>query len=328
MNAPASHPTIADIEAAAGRLRGQAVPTPLLESEALNRAIGGRLLVKAEVLQVTGSFKFRGAYNAIGLLDASARARGVVAFSSGNHAQGVAAAARRHGTTAVIVMPADAPDVKREGTLAWGARIVAYDRIKDDREGIARRIAADEGRVLIAPYDDPAIVAGQGTVGLELAAQAAAAGARLDAVLVPCGGGGLIAGCAIALGAKSPGTAVWAVEPEGFDDTARSLAEGTRQGVRPGAASIADALMAPMPGSLTFAINRTLLAGGLAVPDRAMLEAMATGFRHLKIVIEPGGAVALAAVLGATFDARGKTIAVVASGGNVDPATFARALNL
>ncbi|MGH6720306.1 MAG: threonine ammonia-lyase, partial [Alphaproteobacteria bacterium] len=271
-------------------------------------------------------FKFRGAYNAIGLLDGRARANGVVAFSSGNHAQGVAAAALRHGTSAVIVMPADAPAVKREGTLSWGARIVAYDRTADDREAIARRIADDEGRAMIAPYDDAAIIAGQGTVGLELAAQAAQAGARLDAVLVPCGGGGLVAGCAIALRATSPGTAVYAVEPEGFDDTARSLAAGNRQGVRPGAASIADALLAPMPGALTFRINRALLAGGLAVADRAMLAAMAAAFRHLKIVIEPGGAVALAAVLSGAFDARGKTVAVVASGGNVDPATFVRAL--
>ncbi|MEX2650065.1 MAG: threonine/serine dehydratase [Alphaproteobacteria bacterium] len=327
MNVPSpALPTFADVEAAARRLTGKAIVTPLLESAALDRLVGGRVLVKAEVLQVTGSFKFRGAYNAIATLDPAARARGVVAFSSGNHAQGVAAAAHTLGTSSVIVMPADAPAVKREGTESWGARIVPYDRTTDDREAIARRIAAEEGRALIAPFDDAGVIAGQGTVGLEIARQAAALGVRPDALLVPCGGGGLVAGCSLAFKARLPATAIYACEPEGFDDTALSLATGERQGNRPGASSIADALLAPMPGAITFAINRRNLAGGLVVTDGEAMAAMAAAFRHLKIVVEPGGAVALAAVLAGRFDARGKTVAVVASGGNVDPATYARAI--
>jgi len=327
MNVPSpALPTFADVEDAQRRLEGKVVATPLLESAALNRQLGGRLLVKAEVLQVTGSFKFRGAYNAIATLDPAARARGVVAFSSGNHAQGVAAAAHALGTSSVIVMPADAPAVKREGTESWGARIVPFDRAKDDREAIARRIAAEEGRALIAPFDDAGVIAGQGTVGLEIARQSEALGARPDALLVPCGGGGLVAGCGLAIKANLPATAIYACEPEGFDDTARSLATGERQGNRPGAASIADALLAPMPGVITFAINRRYLAGGLVVTDAEAMAAMAAAFRHLKIVVEPGGAVALAAVLSGRFDARGKTVVVVASGGNVDPATYARAI--
>ncbi len=327
MNVPSpALPTFADVEAAARRLAGKAIMTPLLESAALDRLVGGRILVKAEVLQLTGSFKFRGAYNAIATLDPAARARGVVAFSSGNHAQGVAAAAHVLGTSSVIVMPADAPAVKREGTESWGARIVPYDRARDDREAIARRIAAEEGRALIAPFDDAGVIAGQGTVGLEIARQAEALGVRPDALLVPCGGGGLVAGCGLAIKATLPATAIYACEPEGFDDTARSLATGERQGNRPGAASIADALLAPMPGEITFAINRRYLAGGLVVTDGEAMAAMAAAFRHLKIVVEPGGAVALAAVLAGRFDARGKTVVVVASGGNVDPATYARAI--
>jgi threonine dehydratase len=321
-----SLPTFADVEDAAKRIAGLAVRTPLLESEALNRRLGGRLLLKAEVLQVTGSFKFRGAYNRVSRIPEADRARGVVAYSSGNHAQGVAAAAYYARCPATIVMPADAPAVKMKGTAFWGAKIVTYDRQKDDRIAIAARIAGETGATIVPPYDDPFIVAGQGTAGLELVEQAAEKRARLDAVLVPCGGGGLVGGIGLAVKANSPATAVYAVEPEGFDDTVRSLATGERQGNRPGAISLADALMAPAPGAITLPVNRRNLAGGFAVSDAAMLAAMATAFRFLKVVIEPGGAAALAAVLSGAFDAKGKVVVVVASGGNVDGPLFARAL--
>ncbi len=319
-------PTFADVEDAAERLRGKAVMTPLVESPLLNERLGGRVLVKAEALQRTGSFKFRGAYNRISRFSPAERERGVVAYSSGNHAQGVAAAARLVGAPAVIVMPADAPRIKIDGTRAWGAEVVLYDRAKESREEVARRIAEERGLALVPPYDHPLIIAGQGTAGLERAEQAAAVDAELDAVLSPCGGGGLIAGCALALSQQSPGAAVYAVEPEGFDDTTRSLATGERQEARPGAHSFCDALLAPTPGELTFAINRKLLAGGLVVSDDEVARAMRAAFLHFKLVLEPGGATALAALLAGKYDGRGKTVAVVASGGNVDPETFAAAL--
>ena len=320
-------PTFADVQAAAGRLRGRAVVTPLLESPLLNEELGVRVLVKAEALQRTGSFKFRGAYNHISRLAEAGRCRGVVAYSTGNHAQGVAAAARLAATPALIVMPADAPEVKLNNTRAWGAEVVFYDRDRDSREEIAGQIADERGLALVPPFDHPWTIAGQGSVGLELAEQAAALGAELDAVLVPCGGGGLISGCALALAERAPHAAIYAVEPTGFDDTACSLAAGARQHIRVGAQSFCDALLAPMPGELTFAINRKLLAGGLVVDDDEVARAMRLAFRHLKLVLEPGGAVALAAVAAEKLDCRGKTVAVVASGGNVDAETFAAALN-
>lgn len=319
-------PTFADVLDAARRLEGRAVLTPLLHSDALDRMVGGRLLVKAEPLQRTGSFKFRGAFNRISRLSPDERGRGIVAYSSGNHAQGVAAAASLLDVKATIVMPANAPTVKAQGTLSWGAEVVTYDPEKGSREEIAARLAADRGATTVAPFDDPDIIAGQGTTGLELADQAAALGARLDAVLVSCGGGGLIAGCALALKERTPMAGLYAVEPEGFDDTTRSLEAGTRVEARREARSFCDALLAPRPGELTFAINRRLLAGGLVVSDDEAAFAMAAAFRHLKLVLEPGGAVALAAALAGTFDCRGKTVAVIASGGNVDPDTFADAL--
>ncbi len=319
-------PGIAEIRAAAQRLRGEAVLTPLLESPVVNARLGGRLLVKAEPLQRTGSFKFRGAYNTLLQLDAAQRRAGVVAYSSGNHAQGVAAAAKRLAIPATIVMPGDAPAIKIANTRGYGAEIVLYDRYREDREGIARGIAAQRGAVIIPPYDHPQIIAGQGTIGLEIAAQAAAAGIRLDAVVVNCGGGGLIAGCALALAEESPGTPVYAAEPLGFDDTRRSLAAGERLGNEPGARSFCDALQAPMPGELTFAINRRLLAGGFAVGDDEVGHAMAVAFADYKLVVEPGGAVALASVLSGKLAIAGKAVAVVASGGNVDRETFATAL--
>lgn len=312
----------ADIAAAADRLRGVAVQTPLLTSEALDAMVGGRLLIKAEPLQRTGSFKFRGAFNAI----SSLRPPAVVAFSSGNHAQGVALAARLLGLHATIVMPADAPRSKLAGTRAFGAEVVTYDRAREDRAAIAAEIAQRTGAVLIPPYDHRLVIAGQGTVGLELAEEAARRGERLDAALVCCGGGGLIAGCATALADRVPGIETFAVEPEGFDDTARSLAAGERLGNRPGASSFCDALLAPTPGELTFAVNRQLLAGGLSVTDAEVAQAMRLAFRHLKLVVEPGGAVALAAALAGRLPTEGRTIGVVVSGGNVDADRFATVL--
>ena len=319
-------PGFAEIADAAERLAERAVRTPLLESSALSELAGGRILIKAEVLQHTGSFKFRGAYNRISRLDAAARSRGIVAYSSGNHAQAVAAVGALLGVPATVVMPSDAPRLKLDATRARGAEVVLYDRARELREEVAAQIAARSGATTIPPFDDPLIIAGQGTVGLEIAAQAAALGVRLDAVLVPCSGGGLISGTAIALRERSPDTEVWAVEPEGFDDTARSLASGRRETVIAGADSFCDALLVPTPGRITFAINSRLLAGGLTIGDRDVAQAMAAAFRHLKLVVEPGGAIALAAVLGGAYECRGKTVAVVCSGGNVDPDTFAAAI--
>jgi threonine dehydratase len=315
-------PTFADVEAAAARLRGVVRRTPLLESDALNELAGGRLLLKAECLQRTGAFKLRGAYNAISQLGG----RAVVAYSSGNHAQGVAAAARLLGVPATIVMPADAPAIKIESTRALGAEIRLYDRYREVREEIGAEIAARTAAALVPPYDDPQVIAGQGTAGLEIAEQAIELGARPDAALICCGGGGLTAGCALALTKRFPGIEIQTAEPEGFDDTARSLAAGEKLANAPGAASICDALLAPMPGELTFEINRRLLAGGIAVTDAEVRRAMALAFRHLKLAVEPGGAVALAAALSGRFAARGRTVAVMLSGGNVDPALFADVL--
>jgi threonine dehydratase len=319
-------PTFANVEAAAVRLAGQAVLTPLLESPLLNDRLGGRLLVKAEVLQRTGSFKFRGAFNRMSLIPEAERPRGVVAFSSGNHAQGVAAAARLLGLPATIVMPSDAPAIKVANTREWGARVVLYDRWKEDREAIGAGISAETGATLVRPYDDPYIMAGQGTIGLELIEQAKAASDGLDAVLAPCGGGGMIGGIALAVAARSPGTKVYAVEPAGFDDTARSLAAGERLSNAAGASSFCDALLAPMPGELTFAVNSAHLSGGFAVTDAEVAAAMAIARDNFKLVVEPGGAVALAAVLSTKMELGGRTIAVVCSGGNVDPEVYAKAL--
>ena len=315
-------PTIDDIRAAAKRIEGLARRTPLLESAALNGKFGARLLFKPEVLQRTGSFKFRGAYNKISSLTEAERARGGVAFSSGNHAQGVAAAAELFGIRAVIVMPADAPAIKADNVRAMGAEIVPYDRYRDDREAVARPYV-EQGMALVKPFDDPLIVAGQGTVGLEIAEEAAAMGVRLDAVVTPCGGGGLMAGIATAIKALSPDTQIWGGEPENFDDTRRSLAAGSRLAADPSATSICDALMSPMPGELTFAINRRLVAGVAAVPEAAIVAAMRDAAAHLKLIVEPGGAAGFAALSSGEIDLAGKTIAIVLSGGNVDLKIFA-----
>lgn len=321
-----SSPSAADVHEAARRIAPYAVVTPLLESWALNERVGGRVLVKAEMLQRTGSFKFRGAVNRLAQLSADERRRGVVAYSSGNHAQAIALAARLLGTTAVIVMPKDAPHVKIEKTLAYGGEVILYDRYTEDRASIGSRLASERGLALVPPFDDRRVIAGQGTLGLEVARQAKAAGLELDAFLVSCSGGGLTAGCALALEAESPQTAIYAVEPEGFDDTARSLAAGQRVANEPGHSSICDALLVDKPGELTFPINQRRLAGGLVVSDAETLDAVAFAYDELKLVVEPGGAVALAAVLAGKLDCRGRTVAVVCSGGNIDAGLFASVL--
>ncbi|PTT11633.1 threonine ammonia-lyase [Caulobacter sp. HMWF025] len=318
--------TLTDIQAAADRIRGQAVETPLIESPALNARLGGQVFLKPETLQRAGAFKFRGAYNRLSQLTAEERRRGVVAFSSGNHAQGVALAAQLVGCPALIVMPSDSPEVKVEGTRGFGAEIRFYDRFTEDRVAIADQIAAERGCVVVPSYDDPHIIAGQGTLGLEIVEQATAAGASLDTLICCVGGGGLIAGTSTAVKALSPDTAIWGVEPAGFDETRRSLDSGRRETIDPEARSICDALLTPIPGELTFPINQANLAGIVAVTDGEVAEAMRYAFSVLKLVVEPGGCVALAAALAGKVDLKGQTAAIVLSGGNVDPDLFARVL--
>ena len=316
-----------DVETATQRIQTLAVRTPLLEAPLLNQYLGGRLLVKAEVVQRTGSFKFRGAYNKISALTDREKSTGVVAFSSGNHAQGVAHAAQLLDVPATIVMPADAPAIKLRNTRAYGAEVVTYDCDRENREDIGRDIAARTGAALVKPFDDPYIIAGQGTVGLEIVEQTAGLGCRPDAVVGPVGGGGLIAGVGLGLDAKMPGIALFGVEPEDFDDTRRSLDSGRRETNPPGRNSICDALLAESPGEATFALNRERLAACFTVSDADVQTAMAAAFSHFKIVVEPGGAVALAAVLSGQITCRDRTVVVVASGGNVDPDTFAAAID-
>ena len=311
-----------DIERAAARLKGVVRRTPLLESPLLNAEVGARLLVKAEPLQITGSFKLRGAYNKIADTDA----KEIVAYSSGNHAQGVAYAAKRLGRRATILMPGDAPAIKRANTAAYGADVRIYDRTRESREAIGEAIAAERGAVLVRPYDDPRVIAGQGTVGLEMAAACRDLGVEPDVALCCCGGGGLIAGVGTALKAALPKLAVYAVEPAGYDDTKRSLEAGERRSVEGHPPSFCDAILTREPGEITFPINRANLAGGLAVDDAQVADAMRRAFHHFKLVIEPGGAVALAAALSGEIDLAGKTVLVVASGGNVDPDLFAAVL--
>lgn len=319
--------TPAHIRLARDRLRGHAVVTPLLENSELNARTGGRVLIKAENLQRTGSFKFRGAYNRLSQLSAGERSRGVVAWSSGNHAQGVAAAAAILGIPATIVMPADAPAIKADNTRRYGASVVSYDRYRENREDIARRIASQSGAALIPSYDDADIIAGQGTAGLELIEELTTRHVQLAQLLVCCSGGGLVSGIATAFSEDSPDTAIYSVEPEAFDDTARSLASGQREENLPTARSICDALQTPTPGEMTFSINRKRLAGGLSVSDDEVREAMRFAFHHLKLVVEPGGAVALAAVLHGRIDTAKRNTGIVISGGNVDPGFFASVIS-
>lgn len=322
MNAP----TFADIEDAARQIQGAAIRTPLLRVDALDARTGGQVFVKAEPLQRTGSFKFRGAYNRISRLTEAEKHRGVVAYSSGNHAQAVAKAASMRGVRAIIVMPADAPKLKIEGTRGYGGEVVLYDRHTESREDIAARVQAETGAVLVPPFEDPFIIAGQGTAGLEAADDLAVLGLMPDVVLCPTSGGGFMAGTALTFEARAPRAACYAVEPFDFDDTGRSLASGKRETNAAAAGGLCDALLTPTPGELTFSINQPRLAGALKVTDEEVFRGMAFAFRWLKIVIEPGGCVALAAALAGKLDLKGKTVLVIASGGNVDPDVFARAL--
>ena len=321
-------PTLAGIEDAAERLSRVAVRTPLIESPALNDKTGGRILLKPEILQRTGSFKFRGAYNFLSRIAPDTRAHGVVAYSSGNHAQGVAAAAQIFDVPATIVMPADAPQSKVDNTLGYGARVVAYDRQTESREEIAADIAAAAGATLVPPFDHAWTIEGQGTVGLEIAAQCRGIEAVPEDVLVCCGGGGLTSGIAIALAASHPRARIHAVEPRDFDDAGRSLTAGRRLSNAPGVTSICDALVSPSIGELTFEAMHVHGVTGLSVSDEEVRSAMAYAWRVLKLVLEPGGAVALAAILASKIYSRDQTIVAVLSGGNVDAAMFAACIEV
>ena len=320
-------PTLAGIEAAADRLAGVAVTTPLIESPALNTRAGGRVLLKAETLQRTGSFKFRGAFNFLSQIPDDVRGNGVVAYSSGNHAQGVAAAAEIFGVPATIVMPADAPQAKVENTRGFGAEVVPYDRQNESREDIAAAIANKSGATLVPPFDHIWTIEGQGTVGLEIANQCAGLDVRPDEVLVCCGGGGLTSGIAIALADRSPSSSIRAVEPAGFDDAMRSLAAGQRLSNAAGASSICDALLSPSTGEITFAAMHAHGVTGLSVRDDDVRAAMAYAWHTLKLVLEPGGAVALAAILAGKIETKDRTIVAILSGGNVDSALFSACID-
>jgi len=319
-------PGIAEIRRAAERIAGEAVITPLVSSPALDARLGGRIFLKCENLQRTGSFKFRGAYNAVSAIPAGERSHGVVAVSSGNHAQGVAEAARLFGIASTIIMPADAPAVKRAGVEASGGRIIPYDRASQDRDQVAAEVLARVGGTLVHPYNDAGVIAGQGTIGLEIVERLRSRGLAPDAVLVPCGGGGLSGGVGEALKAEAPGSEFFIVEPAGFDEYGRSLREGRIIANTTTTGSVCDSLLSKAPGTLAFPLNRANATGALAVSDDEALAAVAYAFRTLKLVVEPGGAVALAALLAGRIPVAGRTIVAVLSGGNVDPAIMARAL--
>lgn len=323
-NTAAALPTSADVDAAVRRLSGVALHTPLVSSPTLDALTGGRVFLKAETLQRTGSFKFRGAYNKLAATPVAERAGGVVAFSSGNHAQGVAAAAKLLNMPAVIVMPSDAPRAKRERTAALGAEVVLYDRECEDREKIAKDIAGKRGSLIAPPYDDPLIIAGQGTTGYEIIEDLAALGLSPDVVVVNASGGGLAAGIALAVKSRVPGAQLYTAEPAGFDDHARSFKSGQRERNVKHSGSICDALMAQSPGKITFEINRALIGAGVSATDEEAGRAVAFAFHELKLVVEPGGAVSLAALLNGKIDVRGKIVVAVLSGGNVDPDLFSR----
>lgn len=318
---------IAMIEAARQRMNGEAIRTPLMSSAFLDEIAGRKVLVKPECLQRTGSFKFRGGWSAVSALEPEVRQRGVIAFSSGNHAQGVALAASLHGVPSVIIMPRDAPKIKIENTKAYGAEVVLYDRANEDRDAIGAKLSEERGLTLIRPYDEPLVIAGQGTVGLEIAEQAQEASIEKAEVLVCCGGGGLTSGVALALEAKSPGLKVRTVEPEHFDDVARSLASGKIERNAALSGSICDAIITPQPGNITFPILKRLCGAGIAVTEEEALRAMVLAFQRLKIVVEPGGAVALAAALFHGDELETDTVIAIASGGNVDAAIMADALS-
>ncbi|MCC5862477.1 MAG: threonine/serine dehydratase [Gammaproteobacteria bacterium] len=320
-------PDVAEVRAAAARLAGVAVRTPLLNFPWLDERLGGRVFLKAETFQRTGSFKFRGAWNRLVQLPAEARARGVVAFSSGNHAQGVAEAARLLGLPAIIVMPTDAPAIKQAATRALGAEVVLYQRGRESREAIAARLAAERGATLVPAFDDPQVIAGQGTAGLEIAEDLAALGLAPDLAVICAGGGGLTAGCALALCDAFPEVAVYTAEPEACDDHRRSFISGRRERNAEEGGSICDALLSPMPGELTFAITARRCRGGFAVSDDEVRATLRLAFERLKLVLEPGGAVALAALLHRVGSLEGRVAVATLSGGNVDPELFAACLS-
>jgi threonine dehydratase len=317
-------PTAADIEMAAKRLAGVAVRTPLINAPVLDERLGARVFLKAETLQRTGSFKFRGAYNKISLIAPEGRAAGVVAYSSGNHAQGVAAAARLLDMRATIVMPADAPRAKRERTLALGAEVVLYDRNTEDRAAIAMKIVAERGATLVPPYDDPLIIAGQGTIGVEIVEDLARLGLKPEIVVVGASGGGLAAGISLGVKARVPSAKFYTVEPEGFDDTLRSFKSGQREHNDRMSGSICDALMSNTPGELTFPITQALIGSGMTASDAEVGRAVRYAFEELKLVVEPGGAIGLAALLAGKLDVKGKAVVGILSGGNVDVEMFAK----
>jgi threonine dehydratase len=314
------------IHAAADRLRGHARRTPLLNSPFLDELAGRRLFVKPECLQHTGSFKFRGAWSAVSALDEDTRTRGILAFSSGNHAQGIAMSATKHGAPSVIIMPSDAPKMKIDNTRALGAEVVLYDRGSESRERIGERLRQERGLTLIKPYDEPQVIAGQGTTGLEIAEQAAEHGVTQGDVLVCCGGGGLTSGIALALEEHAPDLRPRPCEPMGFDDVTRSLASGQIEQNPATSGNICDAILTPSPGEITFPIMYERCGPGLAVTEDEALHAMALAFSRLKIVLEPGGAVALAATLFRKDQIEGEAVIAVASGGNVDADIFRTAL--
>jgi threonine dehydratase len=313
-----------DIDTAASRIAGIAVRTPLIRSPLLDERVGAQVYLKAETLQRMGSFKFRGAYNRCAAIPADRRGAGVVAYSSGNHAQGVAAAAKLLGMPAVIVMPADAPRPKRERTAALGADVVLYDRNTEDRTAIAQRIANERGAIIVPPFDDPMVIAGQGTIGREIVEDLSALGQKPDVVVVGCSGGGLAAGISLAIKTAVPDADLYTAEPEGFDDMARSFASGQRERNARLSGTICDALMSNMPGELTFPITRRLIGKGVTASDAEVEAAVAFAWRELKLVVEPGGAIGLAALLAGRPDVKGKVVVAILSGGNVDPDLFSR----
>ncbi|HEY4140073.1 MAG TPA: threonine/serine dehydratase [Pseudolabrys sp.] len=320
-------PTAADIDAAAKRLAGVAVRTPLINAAVLDDLLGARVFLKAETLQRTGSFKFRGAYNKISSIPQEKRAAGVVAYSSGNHAQGVAAAAKLLGMRATIVMPSDAPRAKRLRTEALGAEVIGYDRTTEDRAAIAMKLVNERGATLVPPYDDPLIIAGQGTIGLEIVEQLAERGLKPEIVVVGASGGGLAAGISLGVKSRVASAKFYTAEPDGFDDTARSFVSGKREANARMSGTICDALMTATPGELTFPITSKLIGQGISATDAEVGRAVRYAFEELKLVVEPGGAIGLAALLAGKVDIKGKVVVGVLSGGNVDTELFAKLIS-